>query len=422
MTLIESFSGIRGLYGPEVNEALAEKYATAFARHIKEGPVVLGGDTRPSTGKLLLAFKESLGRPVIEAGVVPVPVLSAAVPRLKAAGGVHVTASHNPVEQNGWKLFTGEGSILSLAQSHQVIALSKSIIPKKKAVQAKQKDILLPYLKEHREIIEQAWPLATKVLVDPNGGAAIPLLKASGMPFKVINGSPGAFAHELEPSPKVLSGLVPQMGGMSLGASFDCDADRAEFVLPDGTFVSGNVALAIIAKMMLSKGDRLVVNDATSFLVRQVAEERGAKVIETEVGETHVVSAMAKHGAKLGGEGSNGGIIFPPGRCRDGFLSMLWLMKAMLEQPDILAGLPPRVYIKEKVPCSNPDRALQNVLSQCSKEEIVRQESSVKVLFGSDFLWFRQSKTEGNVMRVIVDASTEENARKLLKLGLKLVS
>ena len=82
----------------------------------------------------------------------------------------------------------------------------------------------------------------------------------------------------------------------------------------------------------------------------------GVNVIEAEVGETHVVSAMMRHHAALAAEGSNGGIIFPGGKTRDGFLTVLHLMKAAAEEPlaRLIAALPPRAYLKEKVACGDP--------------------------------------------------------------------
>ncbi|MBU0979855.1 MAG: hypothetical protein KJ709_03540 [Nanoarchaeota archaeon] len=418
MELVESFSGVRG---KDLSHELVVKYAAAFNRELDKGKIILAGDTRPTTETLKDSFKLSLlSREIIDIGVCPTPVFSHAIIDQEAAGGIMITASHNPPEFNGWKLFGKDGAIFTPERMEKTIHNSKTtIFQRGSQPRLGHEDPFHPYLEQHQDLIDEVKDLAPKVLIDANGSAVIPLIKKSGLGFKTVNMQPGMFEHEIEPTEEALKALPKMMKEQDciLGAAFDCDADRVEFILP-GRYIDGGKTLAVLA-MTLEKGDTMIVNDATSHIVRQMAE--GIKVIEAPVGETNIVQAMDRHNAKLGGEGSCGGVIFPPGRCRDGFLTLLHIMKILKERPDAFEKLPERAYLNEQLKCTDPDIMINKALKHFKDHEITRQQGSVKILMDDGFLWLRKSLTEPGILRMIADAKDEKEAKELISKGRNLL-
>lgn len=451
--LVESFSGIRGLYGQSITEDFAYNYALAFCRlfHDKHSVLVVGGDSRNSTASLkkamIKAFFDFGIKKVIDVGLVPVQVCEFSVVTYKASGGVYITASHNEPEYNGWKFLKEDGAILYKHQANKLIQEVKKneqYLPDikvkstliNKNVQAIDHYVDFVIKKIGKKSVPKIKKSNFKILADPNGGSSVVVLeklfKRLGVKVKIINKNSGVFFREVAPNSTSLAYLQPKIrsGNFQFACGFDCDADRVEFVLQN-QMISGQYVLALACDAVLSeaKGQMVPVNDATSYLVRDVIKKYGAKLKEVEVGETNVVSCMEQNHSIIGGEGSNGGVIVMPIKCRDGIMTTALMLKLMADKQmslqNILSSYP-RYYSErtEKQCSSDIAIVIQKNLERyfTSQKYIIKKTGGItgglKILFDNNsYLWFRLSKTEPGTFRIIADGNNAYKVKKMLLEG-----
>jgi phosphomannomutase len=288
-------------------------------------------------------------------------------------------------------------------------------------------------------------------LIDPNGGAAsviLPeLLKKLKVDFIPVNMKLGHFKRLIEPKAESLKYLVPKIKATNcdFGAAWDCDGDRMEMVLSStsqfaqkrgniisGQYVFGLLVLEVLSNLKNPKGSWIVVNDATSQLIEKVAEKFGARIKEVEVGEINVVDKMYQLKSPVGGEGSSSGGIFPPSRCRDGILTLVMLLKLMAEKKknisDLLVLLPQYFTPAIKVKCKpeNQKRLKLKLIKYFKKLKYPTKKTGgltggLKIYIDKNsWLWYRASKTEAGIFRIIADARTEKKAYKIISFGKKI--
>ncbi|MBI4440440.1 hypothetical protein HY638_05695 [Candidatus Woesearchaeota archaeon] len=432
MALVESLSGVRGIYGKELTLETVGNYAIAFSKGKKK--IVVGCDTRNSSAPIRNAIINSAGITVIDVGVASTPETQFAVRQFRADGGIIITASHNEPEYNGMKFLGRNGGVISPADMHSlVLAAKKHGTPKKGQVIGK--NVSLDYASfVKRTVGLNAFEKIRKknffVAIDSNGGTGIiakMVLEAAGVRVKLINGKLGVFNRRIEPSEGSLGELMSIVGkeNADFGVGFDCDGDRAEIVLAD-RHVSGHYVLALLVKSAIRKKGIVVVNDATSKIVRVVAEKIGARVVEVEVGEVNVARKMESLKASVGGEGSSGGGIVWPSRCRDGTLAVMMILKLMAESGksfmELVEEMPAYYTLQGKENVDNFDvKKLESALKNKYGRKIAKHGGSLKVLFGDSFLWFRESKTESGIVRVIADSRDRKAAIRMLGEGLSLL-
>ena len=457
MTLVESFSGIRGIYGQSITKEIVYKYAFLYAKLFldKNSIVIVARDTRISglevSSTVIEAFNDFGVAKIIDLGIVPIQVCEYYILKSEAKGGIYITASHNEPEYNGFKILKEDGSILYAEQMQKLIEAvhqNKNIATQNKETiepeNQNKKAIgnyinhILDYLgSDNLEKIKQA---QFKILLDPNGGSAINVLSSLcerlGVEAEVIHNKLGEFNRLVEPNSESLKYLEPQLknSDYKFAAGFDCDADRVELVLPSGQTLSGQYVLALAADSFLADTDNQIVvtNDCTSYLVSEVIEKYKAKTIEVEVGETNVVKEMEIQKSGIGGEGSNGGVVVFPIKCRDGIMTMALILKMMAQRSGDL------ISILSKYPKYYSDRVKVN----CSAEEVVEIKNKIEEQFqvqglaiqktGDDtgglkimfddksYLWFRQSKTEAGAFRIIADGDEVNKVKNILKQGIDL--
>lgn len=460
--LVESFSGIRGIYGESLTEELAEKYAQSFLHWQKNiqgaatPQLVVGRDTRPSSHGLAAAFiKEfvAAGVEVFDVGVASTPAIENTVRYLEADGGVIITGSHNSPEWNGWKLLRPDGAILSASDAEQVINYvhegkndaigntTGTVIDKTTESRQAYNDLLV-------RIVGPEWLTAIKdkrfkILFDAGGGAAIPHFKdmaeTFGIDAKYQNAELGEFKRLIEPTVDSLRYLVPiaQAQKVEFAVGFDGDADRAEIVLPNGEMVSGQYVLAVIVDEILSgmsstETQMVVINDATSDLIAEIAQKYRAKVKAVEVGEINLVDAMQALGSVVGGEGSNGGCIVAPTTCRDGLLATLIIARHLARTNQSLSetlGSYPKFYTLNKklsLPGKIYNRDEIEKLFAHEPDVVVSKTGDatggIKIRYSDNaWLWFRGSKTEAGVVRVYAESKDEARAQMLLEKGRALL-
>lgn len=450
--LVQSLSGVRGIYGQTLTPDIASKYAAAYFSVFRPKVIVVGRDTRQSGPAIKTAMMNTLKCTIIDAGILPTPAIQNAVRHFKADGGIIITASHNPAEWNGFKFLRKDGSVLYEEEMEKVIAKFKKssshppLIPKGTKVIQKRTEAMDVYREFIFSIIgkkalESIKKQDISLVIDPNGGAGIiakEILESAGIKTIALHMEIGEFQRQIEPTAESLAYLVPQIRQhkAAFAAGFDCDADRVEIILSDGRVLSGNEMIALSSKHLLAsskapKKEVIVVNNATSSMVREVVEKCGAKIVEVEVGEANVVQAMKKLKSKVGGEGSSSGVILKPATSRDGILATL-LMAAIVAQKKkqlakLLGELPRSCYLKEKIQVeSSKVPSLKKAFALHYNAKAIKLSSkpdgAVKAWISKrSFVWLRDSKTEDGVVRVIVDAPTLKEATFLMQEALSVV-
>ncbi|MFH1728669.1 MAG: hypothetical protein ABIA04_09655 [Pseudomonadota bacterium] len=468
MQLIESFSGIRGIYDDGLGEKVAARYAYSYLSLLKSKyknkklNIVIGTDTRPSKDILKNAVMEALDCDIIDIGISSTPTTEFAVRYFKADGGIIITASHNEPYWNGFKFLDNDGAVLRTKDMEKVIktynkikklndenflskhiyknkdskkVIIKKIFKKYNEINNAYSDYVLSFIsKEDKDKIKNA---KLKVIIDPNGGTGIiakPILEKLNIQVHGINMKHSIFNRVIEPTEDSLLYLSNEVRDKKydFAAGFDCDADRVEVMTAKG-LVSGNHLLALIADDILknSKNKTIAINDATSLVVREIAKKYNAKYIETQVGEINVVDKMYELNAPIGGEGSSSGVIIPDSRCRDGILTLIYLLKIIANKckklEDLVKELPEFYNIKEKVEIKSTEYAkIKKKLiayyrkKQCNIKDT--KSGSLKVfLDDNSFIWFRASKTEANALRVISDAPKKAQSEEIMKEALNLI-
>ncbi len=433
--LIVSVSGIRGVVGDGLTAEAVLAFASALGTHLGGGRVVLGRDGRPS-GSLLrhavLAGLLEAGCEVHDVGVAPTPTVGLAVSRLAARGAVQITASHNPAEWNGLKLFGPDGRVLPPGEGRKVQAVFESRHFRRVAWSG------LGKLEEcrraedwHRdrvlELVDgpRIRAAGLRAFLDANGGAGGPLgrrlLDALGV-RPVCQGceADGHFEHVPEPTAENLRGIAPLVAGhrADVGFALDPDADRLALIDETGRYVGEELTLALAVRFRLERQrGPVVINMSTSRVVEDVAARFDCPCHRAAVGEANVADRMLAEGAVIGGEG-NGGVIDPRvGLVRDPFIGMGLVLNLMAETgrrlSELVAELPSYCIVKDKADVS-PERLgeLFHELEGRWPEARANRVDGLRLDWDDRWAHVRPSNTEP-IVRVIAEARQEAAAREL---------
>jgi len=441
--LMVSVSGVRGIVGLEFHPLLVARWASAFEAGLPQGAIVVGRDSRPSGERLACAamdILQSCGREVWDLGIVPTPTVQVAVESWAAAGGLILTASHNPSEWNALKFVGPDGSFLSAAAFHElherVEAEPKRFRPAERWGSRDHRGG--EALTLHRDRIMGKIDVAAvrerspSVLIDcvhGAGGVLLPdLLCQLGARVEVLNGEPhGRFPREPEPTGKALDELAAEAArrGVDFAVAVDPDADRCGLACPNGPVVGEEWTLPLVAAHLLrSRRGPVVTNLSTSTRLDAVAEGYGCPLERTPVGEAHVVARMREIRAVLGGEG-NGGVIDPEIHYgRDAAVAAAWLLEAHVKEDGGLAGiasrLPPRYLLKAKLPL--PGGGDETGFLERLRErfgEATDDRDGLRWAMPGGFVHVRASATEP-ILRVVVEAISEDGVQSLMKSVVEL--
>ncbi len=446
--LMLSVSGLRGLIGQSLTPEVATRYGAAvgswFNAHQQGAAahVVVGRDSRPSGQMIELAVTAgliSVGCRVTRVGIVTTPGVAIMVEHLQADGGIVITASHNPIIWNGIKTLRHDGVAPPPDQAQQIIdrfqnndvhfADVESLQPAASDDTACRVhvDRVLPHVDVG--VIRAA---KLKVVVDSVQGAGGPeaklLLDELGVELVHLWGEPtGLFPHTPEPIKENLTALADatREHGADFGCAQDPDADRLAIVDEQGNYIGEEYTLALCVKHLLeqtsdgAKGATLAANLSTSRMIDDLAEQYGARVIRTPVGEANVAAAMREHEAIVGGEG-NGGIIWPKViHVRDSLVGMALILEmlAKRKQPlSTIAGeIPTYAIVKEKV---DVDEALltrmNDALSNAFANETLNTADGVRIDWPNRWVHVRASNTEP-IIRLIAEAPDFDGAHALIQ-------
>jgi phosphomannomutase len=435
--LIVSVSGIRGIVGKGLSAEQAGAFASALGTYLQDGRVVLSRDGRPSGTMLRHAIVAGLletGCEVQDLAVASTPTCGLAIRRLQAAGGIQITASHNPAPWNGLKLFGPDGRVLPAAEGLKV----KSIFDSRgfRRVAWNQFGHVEECRKAddwHRDRVLELVDVTRirakglKAFLDANGGAGGPLGRRLLEAFQcrpICQGvdADGFFAHEPEPIEENLREVCPLVAqhGADIGFVLDPDADRLALIDETGRFLGEELtlALAVLFRLRVEKGP-VVINMSTSRVVEDIAAQFGMPCHRSAVGEANVSDLMQQVGAVIGGEG-NGGVIDPRvGFVRDPFIGMGLILNLMAETgkkvSDLANGLPTYHIVKDKYQVAR-DR-LPLLFEQLEKRwpgVAVNKRDGLRLDWKDRWIHVRSSNTEP-IVRVIAEAPREEDARKLCR-------
>lgn len=441
--LIKSTSGIRGVIGNGLDPVMTTAYGCAFGTFLKKGKVIIGRDSRvsgPMITSAVTAGLVSVGIDVIDIGIVPTPTVEIAVKKMKASGGICVTASHNPGQWNALKFFSSSGEFITPAQYKKLDKIFCSGNYDYKAVGSlgqvtRQSNWIDQHIKLtlsvkniNRAAIKKR---KFKVVVDAINGAgssALPrMLEKLGVKVIRINcKEDGNFVHEPEPIAKNLGQLcrAVKKNKADLGMACDPDADRLALVDENGAPIGEELTLTIAVKEILKKTKGpTVINLSTSKVTEDIAKSMGSKVIYAKVGEANVVEMMLAKKAVIGGEG-NGGVILPSFHAgRDSLIAAALTLSALASEKSSLSKLVesfPKYYnIKSKAAlASNYKSRLKAFEKQApallGRTKIDRRDGGLRFDFAEGWLQIRSSNTEP-IFRVIVETKSKSLTDQLSK-------
>lgn len=432
---IISVSGLRGIVGESLTPEVAARYVAAFAATLPPGPVVVGRDGRTTGPMLALAVQSSLaamGRTVLYADVAATPTLGVLVRAKQAAGGVQITASHNPPPYNGLKLFSSEGRILTAAAGQPVLERYRSgnftwaTFDKVGQVEPIA-DTLANHLRLLSSIVDadKVARRRFRVLLDSNAGSGSllgrKLLADLDCDVVAIGDQPtGQFLHPPEPTEANLASIGAKVVecGAAVGFCQDPDADRLAIIDEKGRYIGEEYTLALCVDHVL-RHDRgpIVTNCATSRMALDLAEEYGVPFSRSAVGEANVVDEMLRTKAVFGGEGSGGPIDPRVGYVRDSFVGMAIVLAGLAERggklSDWVNGLPRYEIHKvsmqfdvRKLPAAFD--AIQARFSDATADRL----DGLRLDWSDRWLIVRGSNTEP-IIRVIAEAPTLDQAKQL---------
>lgn len=441
--LMVSVSGVRGRVGDGLTPEVIAHFAAAFGAYVRRnGPgqtVVLGRDSRvsgPMFARAATAGLQSVGCDVVDVGIAATPSVQLVVEELQAAGGLAVTASHNPIEWNALKFIGPSGMFLDAEQGAAMRQLLEGEIPRvtwdelggwredSSASEIHLQRILsLPFLD-----VEAIRRHRFKVALDcvrGAGGTIFPmLLDALGCEVEAINlETDGLFPREPEPVAENLGELeeLVRSSGAAVGFATDPDVDRLSLVDETGRAIGEEYTLAIATRLMLRhRPGTVVTNLSTSRMIDDVTQAAGARLIRAPVGEINVARKMQAEDATIGGEG-NGGVILPDVHLtRDAPVAAALILQILAEEnrplSEIVESIGHYEIVKEKLPrpAGSLDEAYTALAVGLAAPEVDRQDG-LRLSWPEQRRWahLRPSGTEP-IVRIIAEAPTREEALELV--------
>lgn len=459
MTLIKSISGIRGTIGGAAGDTLNPldivKFTSAYATFIRRSgkstsnKIVVGRDARISgemVKNVVCGTLMGIGYDVVNIGLATTPTTELAVRMSNAAGGIIITASHNPRQWNALKLLNNEGEFLTADDGAEVLDIAA-----REAFDYADVDHLGSYVEDHSfdrrhidtvlalelvdvEAIRQARFKVVVDTVNSVGGVILPaLFDALGVEATFLNGEPnGDFAHNPEPIAQNLGGIMGECarGGYDLGIVVDPDVDRLAFIQEDGKMYGEEYTLVTVADYILDhKKGATVSNLSSTRALRDVTEKHGCRYFAAAVGEVNVTTKMKEVGAVIGGEG-NGGVIYPESHYgRDALVGIGLFLSSMAQKKltasRLRATFPNYCIAKNRIdltPSTDVDAILVKVKEMYAKEPQVQVTDidGVKIDFPDKWVHLRKSNTEP-IIRVYSEASTMDEADRLGKTLMQVV-
>lgn len=453
MTLIKSISGIRGTIGGRSGDTLNPldivKFTSAYATFIRRSgksqsnTIVVGRDARISgelVKNVVCGTLMGIGYDVINIGLATTPTTELAVRMTQAAGGIIITASHNPRQWNALKLLNHEGEFLTKSEGNEVLDIAESEdfnyadvdnlghYTEDSSFDQRHIESVLALKLVDREAIKKAHFKVAVDGINSVGGIILPkLLNELGVEYTLLNGEPtGDFAHNPEPLEKNLGGIMQEMskGGYDLGIVVDPDVDRLAFICEDGIMFGEEYTLVSVADYVLSHTPGNTVSNLSSTrALRDITEKHGGQYMASAVGEVNVTTKMKEVNAVIGGEG-NGGVIYPESHYgRDALVGIALFLSSLAHKgckvSELRKSYPNYFMAKNRIDLT-PETDISAILDRIKEmyaDEKVTDIDGVKIDFADKWVHLRASNTEP-IIRVYSEAATMEEAE---SLGRKLM-
>lgn len=450
MPFIRSVSGLRATTADCLPEETIKKYVSAFHQVCPPGAIAVGRDGRPSgerIGEVIINELVRLGRHVHLLGVVPTPTVQLFAERIGCAGGIAVTASHNPSEWNGLKFVNSDGVFLNKEENVRLWSIVDSDASELDESDGGRVEAVDDPIGQHiqkifdiglfpESALNRIAEMQLRAVVDAvnsSGSVAVPrLLQRLGIEtIELFCDGSGNFPHTPEPLPQNLSELAERTKAekADFGIAVDPDADRLVLIDETGNPIGEEKTISIAVESVLSsdkysgKKNAVVVNHSTTRLVEDIAAKYSADAFRSAVGEINVVEKMKATKSVIGGEGS-GGVILPDCHYgRDSLVGIALLADLIrrtgLKLSEIASRFPSYEMVKLKKEFHGDiNRIIEVVKSKFPGDEL-NLEDGIKVIRPRSWAQLRTSNTEP-IVRAIAEAPTREEAAVLAQSLLDL--
>ncbi len=455
MSLVKSISGIRGTIGGPVGEGLdpvnivrfTAAYATQRRRMLPDNrTIVVGRDARLSGEMVDLLVTGTLigmGYNVTNIGLATTPTTELAVIGEHAAGGIILTASHNPKQWNALKLLNEHGEFLTDREGKEVLSIAEredfTFAEVDELGHITHKDYL-PYHIQNvmgLQLVDKAAIEARNYTVaidcvNSVGGLAIPaILEALGVKNIIrLNCEPtGHFAHNPEPIPQNLTQISDLMreGKADVGFVVDPDVDRLAIICENGEMFGEEYTLVSVADYVLSHTPgNTVSNMSSTRALSDITRLHGGEYSASAVGEVNVTTEMKRTHAVIGGEG-NGGVIYPASHYgRDALVGIALFLSSLAQKgckvSELRATFPNYCISKNRIELT-PDINVDAVLAHAKevfRNERLNDRDGVKIDFADGWVHLRKSNTEP-IIRVYSEAATMAEADALAQRVIKTI-
>ncbi|HIE74134.1 MAG TPA: phosphoglucosamine mutase [Flavobacteriales bacterium] len=444
MTLIKSISGIRGIIGGEVGDSLSPldivRFTASYATFIKKqggssNTIIIGRDARISgemVSNIVSGTLMGCGFDVLDIGLSTTPTVEVAVQLKQSAGGIIITASHNPKEWNALKLLNGKGEFLSATDGEEILSIAENdnftftgvnnlgAYIFDDSYNDKHIEQVLKLKLVDVDLVKSAGFKVVVDAVNSTGGFMIPkLLKKMGVEcVKLFCNPNGQFPHNPEPLPENLteiSKLVVEEKA-HFGIVVDPDVDRLAMVCEDGSMFGEEYTLVAVADFVLSKTPGNTVSNLSSTrALRDVTNIHNGQYQASAVGEVNVVEKMKACNAIIGGEG-NGGIIYPELHYgRDALIGVALFLTQLAERKistKTLRDSFPNYFISKNKMELTPEIDVDAILSTLEKkykDEQITTIDGLKIDFEDGWVHLRKSNTEP-IIRIYAESEGEEKA------------
>lgn len=436
-------TGVRGIVGETFTPELAVAFAQAFGTYLDNGRILVCRDTRASGPMVQAAVMAGLlaaGCEAIDLGICPTPTMQLAVKHLNAAGGVSITAGHNPAQWNALKFVRADGLYLNLTQAEELLdVFHQGEFTKAQWHELPSRIATHDAIEHHLAVLKRVFDVPAirarglTVAVDCCNGACARLsprwLDELGCRVLAINDETNApFPHAPEPKPTTMAQLraVVKAGGADIGLAHDADGERLGIVTETGEPLSEELTLTLVTDIKLRRQvGPVVTNVSTTRAIETIASRYGASVIRTPVGQSYVSEAMLEHQAIIGGEG-NGAVALPEVHATGDSAAALSLILSELaatgqKVSELIANLPR--YAMRKHYVNVAPNLLFSVLHEARREAEKTEANEIDLSDGIKLSWpdgwlhLRASNTEA-MIRIIAEAESESRVTELLNLGL----
>jgi phosphoglucosamine mutase len=438
-------SGIRGLANHEVTVALSQRVGQALATTHEGGSIFVGRDVRmtgPMLEEALLSGLGSCGADVTTVGVVPTPVLAWVTRASESEAGVAISASHNPPEYNGLKLFNGSGMSLTLAEQLRIESIlednSYKFATWDEVGTVDEADAVEPYVEAISDVLNLDTEL--RVACDLFSGATCTVAPLAfselGVEAEHINSVPDGTFPTGNPEPDIVSltrlGRFMKERGIDIGFGFDGDGDRMMPLNQNGEVVNPDRLLAAYAGYIVERsgGGIVVTHVGASMSVNETVEQAGGRVVRTPVGDAFITEAIAKNDAVFGGEPVGAWVMPEVHLCPDGLLGALKLLEALdytcSTLDEFIRTAPVFPLDRWKMDCPNRlknsvmEKIEKNYLSVFTEVEEVNKVDGLRLELSQGWVLIRPSGTEP-IIRVTAEGRTKSDVDFLMEKGRMLV-